>query len=68
MSSNISKTLFDANLAELNATKAKLFNICTVYKKARPVLTLAKKILFFKPKLSALIGLLIETLDTICES
>jgi hypothetical protein len=60
--------IFNANLRELEATRAKLFNICGVYQKAKPVLKFAKTVLFFKPKWAAVIGLFITTLDEICNS
>lgn len=47
--------------------RLKLGNICKVYKPVRPVLTIAQKILFFKPKLAAVIGLLIAALDECCD-
>lgn len=58
--------VFNANLMELEATRAKLFKICGIYQKVKPVFKLAKTVLFFKPKLAAAIGLLITTLDEIC--
>jgi len=60
--------IFNANLRELEATRAKLFNICGLYQKVKPVLKLVKTVLFFKPKLAAVIGLLITTLDEICDT
>ena len=62
----MNKDIYNSNLAELEATRAKLFNICKIYKAAKPALKLIKTILFFKPKLSAMVGLLITTLDEIC--
>ncbi len=59
--------IFNANLRELEVTRAKLFNICGAYQKAKPALKLVKGILFFKPKWAAVIGLLITTLDEICD-
>jgi len=58
--------MINANLQELETTRAKLFNICKVYTTAKPVLLIAKKILFFKPKWQTVIGLLITTMDEIC--
>ena len=50
------------------ANRIKLINICKAYQTARPILNIAKKILFFKPKWAAVIGFLIVTLDEICET
>lgn len=54
------------NLQQLEVARTKLFNICELYKKAKPVLKFAKGVLFFKPKWASMIGLLITTLDEIC--
>lgn len=61
-------TTIESTNQQLEVVRAKLFNICSVYKKARHGIVLVQKILFFKPKLAAVIGLLITTLDEICES
>lgn len=53
---------------ELSVAQTKLFNICSAYTKAKPVLKLVKSILFFKPKWAAVIGLLITTMDEICNT
>lgn len=49
-----------------NIAQKRLLNICGLYRKIRPVLIVAKKVLFFKPKLSKTIGDLIVLLDESC--
>ena len=63
----MNKEIYESNKAELDYARAKLFRICDVYKKSKHGLELAKKILFFKPKWAAVIGLLIAALDEICD-
>lgn len=62
----MNKEIFESNKQALEVAHAKLFNICSLYTKVKPVLKLAKGLLFFKPKWAALITLLITTLDEIC--
>ncbi len=49
-----------------NLAQKRLLNICGLYRKIKPVLTVAKKVLFFRPKLSKTIGDLIALLDESC--
>lgn len=63
----MNKETYESNRLALEAARFKLLNICKAYTTAKPVLLLAKKILFFKPKRAAVIGLLIATLDEICD-
>lgn len=44
----------------------KLFNICGVYKKIRPIIKFARTLLFWKPKWQAVIDEFIVVCDTIC--
>jgi len=52
-------------MTEANAVN-KLFDICSLYQKVKPVILKVKGILFFAPKWKAALQLLVDTLDTIC--
>jgi len=52
-------------MTEANAAN-KLFDICKLYQKVKPVLLKVKGVLFFAPKWKAALQLLIDKLDTIC--
>ncbi len=50
----------------MSAQALQLFNICNVYQKAKPVLKLARALLFWKPKWQAVIDELESVADGIC--
>lgn len=54
---------------DANATvaQARLFNICAVYSKARPVLKFVRGLLFWKPKWQKIIEDVMTNLDASCE-
>lgn len=68
---NIDKHI-DAVLAEsaptalVTSTDFKLWNICKYYRAVRPVLKIAKGLLFFKPKWQNVITLFMNVLDGVC--
>lgn len=54
--------------AQINALQMRLFNICAVYQKLRPVLKFVRGLLFFKPKWQSIINAAIESLDQSCNT
>lgn len=50
----------------MTQAEKKLFDICFIYQKHKPLLLTAKKILFFLPKVQKSIQTIIEILDTAC--
>lgn len=49
-----------------SAQELKLFNVCSIYKKIRPIIKFARTLLFWKPKWQAVIDEFIAVCDGIC--
>lgn len=53
-------------IASLDASSMDTTKFCVIYTGAKPILNLAKNLLFFKPKWQTILKAFIAGLDTIC--
>lgn len=56
----------EVDTSAFNAQELKLFNVCSIYKKIRPIIKFARTLLFWKPKWQAVIDEFIAVCDGIC--
>lgn len=63
---HIEAPALEVDTSAFSAQELKLFNVCSIYKKIRPIIKFARTLLFWKPKWQAVIDEFIAVCDGIC--